>query len=99
MALVPAVPDAEERDLMVAAMLALGDKNLSAAQRARLRRELRRVSKIAEELYQEGREEGREEEKLEMARRMLAEGIDVEIVARLTELSREQVEDLRRQLH
>ena len=65
MASVPALLDADERDLAVAAMLALGDRKSGAAQRARLRRELRWVSRITEELYQEGREE----EKLEMARR------------------------------
>ncbi|MGN0189679.1 MAG: hypothetical protein ACI395_09215, partial [Candidatus Cryptobacteroides sp.] len=36
---------------------------------------------------QQGREEGREDEKLEIARKMLSDGLDVELVAKYTGLS------------
>ncbi len=49
-ALVPQVP-ANERDLVVAALLALGEKGLSEAEQKRLREELRQVSKMAQDLY------------------------------------------------
>ncbi len=105
-ALVPQV-SANERDLVVAALLALGEKGLSEAEQKRLREELRQVSKMAQDLYEEGKEEGREEGREEgeakkaaaVARAMLAEGMDTERIARLTGLSAEEVELLRKQVH
>jgi len=97
--LVVAVPDAEERDLVVSAILVLGEAGLTDAQRTWIRKELRQVSKMAEELYQEGREEGRQEGKrdqtLAFARKLLALGESVEKVAALTELSLDDVQKLR----
>ncbi|MCL4520733.1 MAG: hypothetical protein M1415_03955 [Firmicutes bacterium] len=97
--LVVAVPDAEERDLVVSAILVLGEAGLTEAQRTWIRKELRQVSKMAEELYQEGREEGRQEGKrdqtLAFARKLLALGESVEKVATLTELSLDDVQKLR----
>ena len=49
--LMPMLGEAD-RDLVVAALLALGDRELSDAQRERLKKELREVSKIAQDLYE-----------------------------------------------
>lgn len=92
--LVPRVPDEAERDLVVAALLAFGDKGLGQEERKRLREELRQVSKIAQELYEEGREEGRKEERLAFAKRLLEMGDSVEKVAKVSGLSIEDVEQL-----
>ena len=46
----------------------------------------------------EGREEGREEGRMETARAMLADGMETELIARLTGLSAEEVERLRKQI-
>ncbi|WP_229776375.1 hypothetical protein [Alicyclobacillus cellulosilyticus] len=101
LALIPAVPDETERDLVTSAILALGDQTLNDVQRALLRRELRKVSKIAQELYQEGRQEGRQEgaehKAREVARNLLAEGVRIEVIAKATGLSREEIEALRQQ--
>ncbi|MDA8204666.1 MAG: hypothetical protein M0Z36_01255 [Thermaerobacter sp.] len=94
LSLISTVRDADERDLVVAAMLALGDRNLSLAQRTTLRRELRRMSKLADDLYQEGREEERKEIALNMLRRAIAP----DEIMELTGLTQEQVADLQRQL-
>ena|GEM_PF-596207 len=102
LALVPKVSDETERDLVVAALLTFGDKELGDAQRERLRKELRKVSKIAQELREEGREEGREvgreEGRAEVARTMLAKGMDVALVSEVTGLPVEELEQLRKEL-
>ncbi|WP_229776310.1 hypothetical protein [Alicyclobacillus cellulosilyticus] len=95
LALIPAVPDETERDLVVSAILALGDQTLDEAQRTRLKRELRKVSKIVEELYQEGQQEGREQERREVARNLLAEGVSIDVIAKVTRLSREEIEQMK----
>nr|MCR5277782.1 hypothetical protein [Bacteroidales bacterium] len=43
---------------------------------------------------EEGRKEGREEERVETARRMLAEGMSMETITRITTLSSEQIKAL-----
>lgn len=91
--LVPQVPE-EERDLVAAALFALGEKGLSEDEQKRLREGLKRVSKIAQELREEGRMEGR----METARAMLAKGMDVALVSEVTGLSVEEVERLRKEL-
>ena len=93
-ALVPQVPE-EGRDLVVAALLALGEKGLSEAEQKRLREELRQVSKMAQDLY----EEGQEDKAVAVAKAMLADGEDAERITRYTGLSREQIEELRKQVH
>jgi predicted transposase/invertase (TIGR01784 family) len=99
--LVPQVPDEGERELVVAALLTVGEKGLADTQRDRLRKELRQVSKIAQELYEEGREEGREEGEAKkagaIAIAMLARGLDIGLTAEVTGLSRDAVERLRGQ--
>ena len=95
--LVPQVPDEGERELVVAALLTVGEKGLADTQRDRLRKELRQVSKIAQELYEEGREEGEAKKAVAIARAMLARGLDIGLTAEVTGLSRDAVERLRGQ--
>ena len=49
---------------------------------------------VMETAKEEGREEGREEEKLELTRNMLNVGIDVEIIRKVTGLTREEIEKI-----
>lgn len=93
--LVPAVPDESERDLVVSAILALGEHALNEQQRIRIRGELRKVSRIADELYQEGREE----ERVEIACKLLEEGVSIDVIVKTTGLSRERIDELRKELH
>jgi len=81
--LVAAIPDPEERDLVVSAILVLGETGLTDTQRTWIRKELRQVSKMAEELYQEGKRD----QALAIARKLLTLGESVEKVAELTGLS------------
>ncbi len=73
----------------------------SGTPRIWLRTELRQVSKIAQELYEEGREEGREEgeakKAVAIAAAMLAKGLDIDLTAEVTGLSRDAIERLRGQ--
>ena len=104
--LISQVPDPDERDLVVSAVLVLGEKGLTEAQQIWLRKELRQVSKMVEELMKEGREEGRQEGRQEgreegerrravaIARKLLARGESVEKVADLTELPLADVQQL-----
>ncbi|SIS73687.1 conserved hypothetical protein (putative transposase or invertase) [Alicyclobacillus vulcanalis] len=94
--LIPRVPDETERDLVVSAILVLGDQGLTEEQRAQLRKELRNVSKLAEELYEEGRQEGRIEGHMEIAMNMLRKGMKVGEIADITGLSRQEIEELAR---
>ncbi|WP_234969431.1 RpnC/YadD family protein [Alicyclobacillus vulcanalis] len=96
--LIPQVPDEAERDLVVSAILVLGDQGLTEEQRAVLRKELRRVSKLAEELYEEGRMEGRVEERVQIAFNLLRKGLSLEDIADTTKLSKQEIEDLARKL-
>lgn len=79
---------------MVAVLLAVGEKGLADTRRDRLRKELRQVSKIAQELYEEGREEGEAKKAVAIARAMLARGLDIDLTAEVTGLSRDAVERL-----
>ena len=54
-------------------------------------RDTRNIIKTAERV---GREEGREEERLESARRMLKENLPVELVAKCSNLTVQEVKDL-----
>jgi predicted transposase/invertase (TIGR01784 family) len=51
-----------------------------------------------EEGWQEGREEGREEEKVGVAEKAIIEGFDDQVIQKLTGLSIEQIDELRRKL-
>jgi predicted transposase/invertase (TIGR01784 family) len=44
---------------------------------------------------EEGREEGREERNIEIAKELLKNGIDIDIIAKSTSLTREQIERLK----
>lgn len=59
--LVSAIPSMTERDLVVSAMIILGNYALTDAERTRLRKELRKMSTIAEELLRDEHEEGLKE--------------------------------------
>ena len=90
------MPDETERDLVVSAILVLGDQGLTEEQRALLRKELRNVSKLAEELYEEGRMEGH----MEIVMNMLRKGMKVEEIVDITGLSKQEIEELvRKQSH
>lgn len=93
--LIPQVPDETERDLVVSAILVLGDQGLTEEQRAQLRKELRNVSKLAEELY----EEGRQEERIEIAERLLRKGMPIEDVIETTGLSEKEAKAILQKLH
>ena len=54
-------------------------------------RDARNIIKTAERV---GREEGREEERLESARRMLKENLPVELVAKCSNLTVQEVKDI-----
>ena len=54
-------------------------------------RDTRNIIKTAERI---GREEGREEERLESARRMLKENLPVELVAKCSNLTVQEVKDI-----
>jgi predicted transposase/invertase (TIGR01784 family) len=49
---------------------------------------------IAEQSRQEGRQEGRQEERLVLARRLLKSGNDLSFIAEITELSKEEIEEI-----
>lgn len=48
-----------------------------------------------EEGLQEGRQEGRQEEKIEIARNLVMEGVDVSVIQKVTNLSKEEIESLK----
>ena len=52
-------------------------------------------AKGREEGRKEGRKEGKEQEQIEIAKKMLNEGIDIEIIAKITGLTKERIEELR----
>lgn len=93
--LVPSVPDDTERDLVVSAILALGDKSLNDQQRLFLRKELQKVSKIAEELYHDGQME----KAIEVARKLFLKGASVSEVMEITGLSEEEAEQVNKQIN
>ena len=49
-----------------------------------------------EEGIKEGREEGREKEKLEIAENLLKRNVDIDIIVESTGLSKEEVENLKK---
>jgi predicted transposase/invertase (TIGR01784 family) len=52
------------------------------------------LAKGLEEGLEKGREEGREREQLEVARNMLADGLDVSLISRYTGLPHSKIEEL-----
>ncbi|WP_236011658.1 hypothetical protein [Alicyclobacillus fructus] len=93
--LLPPVPDDEERELVASAVLAFGDRALSDEDRRKLRKELKNVFRMAEELYEDGRREAAED----IAHRLLAEGVPVDVVEKATGLPRERLEQMQREVH
>ncbi|SIS85684.1 RpnC/YadD family protein [Alicyclobacillus vulcanalis] len=72
LSLVGQVQDEEERELVVSALLTLGDQALSDEERIRLRKELRRMYRLIDEIFEDGRKEGR----LEGFQEGLKEGLE-----------------------
>jgi len=55
------------------------------------------IMTIAEQLIQEGMEKGREEGKLEVAKNALKEGAEIDLIAKLTGLSKKEIEKIARE--
>lgn len=100
------VPDEQERNFVVAGILGLTERILTDAEHIRLRKELMQMSRLAKEILEEGREEGREEGKkegsyakaVEVAKKLLADGMPSQKVALITALTPDEVEIIRRQV-
>ncbi|WP_347401694.1 hypothetical protein [Alicyclobacillus mali (ex Roth et al. 2021)] len=97
--LLPRVPDDEERELVASAVLAFGDRALSDEDRRKLRKELKNVFRMAEELYEDGRHDGKQQAAEDIAHRLLAEGVPVDVVEKATGLPRERLEQMQREVH
>ena len=87
------IPDKAEQDYIAALILGLSGRNLTTKQEERLM-EVLRMTHVVQEIEQKAREEGR----IDVAKAMLADGMDLERIARLTRLSIEELERLRREL-
>jgi len=72
LSLIPEVRDPSERELVVSALLTIGEQALSEEQRLRLRRELRNMYRLVDEIFEDGRREGH----LEGFKEGLQEGIE-----------------------
>lgn len=97
--LLPRVPDDEERELVASAVLAFGDRALSDEDRRKLWKELKNVFRMAEELYEDGRHDGKQQAAEDIAHRLLAEGVPVDVVEKATGLPRERLEQMKREVH
>ena len=95
------IEDKGEQDYVTALILGINGKQLSKAQKQRLR-EVLGMTGIVKEIWHdvleegklEGRLEGKLEGKLEAAKAMLEDGLDVVRVSRLTGISVEELERL-----
>jgi len=93
-AIAQAIPDDDERNLAAALILLMSAKNLSEEAVLRLKEALMMtdvVKVIARDEYEKGKIEG----KIEVARSMLARGLDERTIAEVTGLTKEQIEKLR----
>ncbi|AEJ42184.1 hypothetical protein [Alicyclobacillus acidocaldarius] len=72
LSLIPQVRNPSERELVVSALLTLGEQALSEEQRLRLRRELRNMYRLIDEIFEDGRREGH----LEVFKEGLQEGMN-----------------------
>ena len=52
------------------------------------------IQKDKKEGIKEGEKKGRQEEKIEMAKKSLEEGLSIELIVKLTGLSKEEIEKL-----
>lgn len=89
-----AIPDANERNLMAGILLGLSGKAMSDEEVDRLKEVLKMTDpvKAIEREAAEGKAR-------EIAINMLMKGMDVDAVVEMTNLGREQVEELRKQVH
>lgn len=93
-----AIPDDNERNLMAGILLGLSGKAMNEDDIQRLK-EVLKMTDLVKAIEQEAAREAAESKAREIALTMLAEGVDVETVIRFTKLQREQVEELRKQVH
>jgi len=94
------ISDRGEQDYVTALILGINGKQLSKAQKQRLREVLAMtgiVKEIWHDVLEEGKLEGRLEGKLEAAMAMLEDGLDAARVSRLTGISVEELERLQAQ--
>ena len=89
-----AISDDNERNLMAGILLGLSGKAMSDEDIDRLKEVLKMTDPV-----KAIEREAAESKAREIALTMLAEGVDVETVVRFTKLQREQVEELRKQVH
>ena len=82
--------------------LGISAKYLTVEEKDRLKERIRAmvdlVREIAEEEYAKGEEKGIEKGRLDVARAMLADGMELERIARLTRLPMDEQEALRREM-
>ena len=57
-------------------------------------REFTKEKRAKEEGREEGKEEGKRTEKIEIAKKMKKENADIEFIIKVTELSKEEIENL-----
>jgi len=89
-----AIPDANERNLMAGILLGLSGKAMSDEEVDRLKEFLKMT-----DLLKAIEREAAEGKAREIAINMLMKGMDVDVVVEMTNLGREQVEELRKQVH
>ena len=102
LALIKRIPDEEERSYTAALFLGISAKYLTVEEKDRLKERIRAmvdlVREIAEEEYAKGEKKGVEKGHLDVARAMLADGMELERIARLTRLPMDELEALRKEM-
>jgi predicted transposase YdaD len=104
------IPDTFEQNYVTALILGLSGRNLTDAQKQLLKETMRMTDVVRELVHEieqealekgrkEGQQEGAEKKAREVALNLLAEGVTVDVIAKATGLSREQIEELQKQLH
>lgn len=96
--LVERVPNERERDAVAAAILALTERTLTNEERIRMEEELIHMSKMAEEIHAKGEKLGEHNKAVQVAQKLLKEGWSVDKVSSFTELSLQDVENIRQRL-
>ena len=93
LALTTRLPDKTEQDYIAALILGLSGRNLTTKQEERLM-EVLRMTHVVQEIEQKAREEGEVKGRTEVAKAMLARGMDIAVVSEVTGLSLEEVQSL-----
>ena len=87
------IQDKVEQDYIAALILGLSGRNLTTMQEERLM-EVLRMTHVVQEIEQKAREEGEVKGRTEVAKAMLARGMDIAVVSGVTGLSLEEVQSL-----